>query len=94
MGLSGGPSCQPYPHLFRISDPLPSLPFRPNHRNLRVGWVHTQKDLTIEPSYNLGSESLSAEVTYRLDAENRLKVRGEGASVRLPLPQLGPAVSA
>lgn len=45
----------------------------PDHRNVTLGWIHRHDDLTIEPSYNLGTESLAAAVTYRVDDENSLK---------------------
>lgn len=56
-----------------LTPALPPLPTSPDHRNLTLGWVHRHDDLTVEPSYNLGTESLSAAVTYRVDDENSLK---------------------
>ena len=53
--------------------PLPLLPQRPSHRNCTVGWCHRRDDLEIEPRYNMGTESLSAAVAYRVDDENKLR---------------------
>lgn len=29
------------------------VPCSPNYKNLRVKWVHTHKDFTVEPAFNL-----------------------------------------
>ncbi|EFN58187.1 expressed protein [Chlorella variabilis] len=44
-----------------------------DHRNATVGWCYRKDDIEIEPRFNLGTESLSAGVTYRMDDENRVR---------------------
>lgn len=46
---------------------------RLDHRNASVGWVYSKDDLTVEPRFNLGTESVSASLTYRLDDDNKLR---------------------
>ena len=46
---------------------------RLDHRNAIVGWTYRKDDLELEPRYNLGTESLSAGVTYRVDDDNKLR---------------------
>lgn len=44
-----------------------------DHKNAIVGWVYRKDDIELEPRFNLGTESLSAGVTYRVDDENKLR---------------------
>ncbi|KAL4443479.1 hypothetical protein ABPG75_011216 [Micractinium tetrahymenae] len=44
-----------------------------DHRNAIVGWVYCKDDIELEPRFNLGTESLSAGVTWKVDDENKLR---------------------
>ncbi|WP_289490144.1 hypothetical protein, partial [Klebsiella pneumoniae] len=46
---------------------------RLDHRNASVGWVYRKDDIEVEPRFNLGTESLSAAVSYRMDDDNRVR---------------------
>lgn len=48
-----------------MSQLLPSA-CRLDHKNAIVGWVYRKDDIELEPRFNLGTESLSAGVTYRV----------------------------
>ncbi|PRW56481.1 outer envelope pore chloroplastic-like [Chlorella sorokiniana] len=44
-----------------------------DHKNAIVGWVYRKDDIELEPRFNLGTESLSAGVTWKVDDENKLR---------------------
>jgi hypothetical protein len=44
-----------------------------DHKNATVGWVYRKDDVELEPRFNLGTESLSAGVTWKVDDENKLR---------------------
>lgn len=46
---------------------------KPDVKRTALRWRYTHDDLTVEPGYNFGTESLFAEVKYRLDDENRVR---------------------
>ncbi len=78
FGLPLGSPSYPCVHAsIAFSHALPSQPSslscRLDHRNATVGWAYSKDDITIEPRFNLGTESLSAGVTYRMDSENRVR---------------------
>jgi hypothetical protein len=53
---------------------------KPDLKNLAVKWCYMQDNLAVEPGYDFGTESLFAEVRYRLDDDNRLKARFDAAT--------------
>lgn len=44
-----------------------------DHKNAIVGWVYKKDDIELEPRFNLGTESLSAGVTWKVDDDNKLR---------------------
>jgi len=44
-----------------------------DHKNAIVGWVYKKDDVELEPRFNLGTESLSAGVTWKVDDDNKLR---------------------
>jgi len=44
-----------------------------DHKNAILGWTYTKDDIELEPRFNLGTESLSAGVTWKVDGENKLR---------------------
>ena len=52
---------------------FPQPPCRLDHKNAILGWTYTKDDIELEPRFNLGTESLSAGVTWRVDDENKLR---------------------
>lgn len=67
LAASGAPlptqASQPHLLLTCLPTYLPTHPTYPQ----------TQDDITLEPRFNLGTESLSAGVTYKVDDENKLR---------------------
>ena len=60
----------PFPYL---CPPFPSNFCRLDHKNAILGFTYTKDDIELEPRFNLGTESLSAGVTWRVDDENKLR---------------------
>lgn len=63
----------PSPHLRLAPSPPPTPPRRLDHKNATVGWVYKKDDIELEPRFNLGTESLAAGVTWKVDDENKLR---------------------
>jgi len=47
---------------------------KPDHRSATLMWTHRAGDIEVTPSYNLGTESAALRASYRVDAENALRV--------------------
>ena len=46
---------------------------KPNHKSCTLKWTYRSGDIQVTPAYNLGTESLSVEGKYTVDAENNLR---------------------
>jgi hypothetical protein len=48
---------------------------KPTHKACTLKWTHRNGDLSVTPAFNLGSESLSLDASYAVDAENSVRAR-------------------